>query len=148
MFRRILVPVDGGKASSAGLALAVRLARESKARVRLVHLSQMMLGAPPAGGMPMSALYDDLRRSGEAILRKAEAACRRARVQCDTSLDVAIANRPSDVIIDEARKWRADLIVMGTHGRRGLARLALGSEAERVARSAPVPLLLARARGR
>ena len=50
----------------------------------------------------------------------------------------------SDVILDEARKWRADLIVMGTHGRRGVNRLLLGSDAERVLRSAPVPVLLVR----
>ena len=148
MFRRILVPVDGSPTADRGLKVALRLAHEQKARVRLVHLAQMMLGAPPAGGMPVSALYEDLRRSGRAILRKAEGACRKARVPCDASLEVAIANRPSEVILDEARKWRADLIVMGTHGRRGLTRLALGSEAERVARSAPVPLLLVRARGR
>ena len=50
----------------------------------------------------------------------------------------------SDVILDEAKRWRADLIVMGTHGRRGFNRLLLGSDAERVLRDTPVPLLLVR----
>lgn len=48
----------------------------------------------------------------------------------------------SDVILDDAKKWRADLIVMGTHGHRGFKRLLLGSDAERVLRDAPVPVLL------
>jgi nucleotide-binding universal stress UspA family protein len=54
--------------------------------------------------------------------------------------------RASDVILEAAIKWRADLIVMGTHGRRGLDRLLIGSDAERVLRSTPVPLLLVRER--
>jgi nucleotide-binding universal stress UspA family protein len=148
MFKRILVPVDGSATGAAGLKLAVRLAREGKARVRLVHLSQIVAGAPPAGGMLVSQLYNAIRASGEAVVAKAARACRSARVPCDTRLAVAMAGRASDVILEEARKWRADLIVMGTHGRRGLQRLALGSDAERVARAARVPLLLVRARDR
>jgi nucleotide-binding universal stress UspA family protein len=65
-------------------------------------------------------------------------------VKADASLVESRGRPVSDVILDEARKWRADLIVMGTHGRRGVNRLLLGSDAERVLRSAPVPVLLVR----
>jgi nucleotide-binding universal stress UspA family protein len=95
--------------------------------------------------MPVADLYQAMRKRGEAVLAKAARACRAARVPCDERLEVALGGRPSDLILDEARRWRADLIVMGTHGRSGLRRLALGSEAERVARMAQVPVLLARA---
>lgn len=56
----------------------------------------------------------------------------------------SIGARAADLIVDQAREWQVDLIVMGTHGRRGLRRLALGSDAELVVRSASVPVLLIR----
>lgn len=56
----------------------------------------------------------------------------------------SIGGRAADLIVDQAKQWNADLIVMGTHGRRGLRRLALGSDAELVVRSASVPVLLVR----
>jgi nucleotide-binding universal stress UspA family protein len=126
------------------LAVALRLARESKARVRLVHLAQIVAGAPPAGGILVSQLYEAIRRSGEDLVAKAARACKAARVPCETRVQVALAGPASDFILAEARKWRADLIVMGTHGRRGLQRLALGSDAERVVRAARAPVLLIR----
>ena len=54
----------------------------------------------------------------------------------------------SDVILNEARKWRADLIVMGAHGRRGINRLLLGSDAERVLHGVQIPVLLVKAEER
>ena len=58
------------------------------------------------------------------------------------------AGRVADLIVREARKWRADLLVLGTHGRRGLTRMVMGSDAELVVRAAPAPVLLLRAKGR
>jgi nucleotide-binding universal stress UspA family protein len=54
----------------------------------------------------------------------------------------------ADVIVENAKKWRADLIVMGTHGRRGITRVVMGSDAEGVVRNTPVPVLLIRAQAR
>ena len=58
------------------------------------------------------------------------------------------SGRVANAVVDQARRWRADLIVMGTHGRRGLDRMFLGSDAELVARHSPVPVLLVPPRGR
>jgi len=147
MFRRILVPVDGSGPSTAGLRVALSLARERKARLRLVHLSREL--APPRDGdVPPSQLYERIRERGEKLLRRHELRCLRRGIVPQTALYVAIAGRAADVIVKEAKRWRADLIVMGTHGRRGITRLALGSDAEQVLRRSPVPVLLARAKRR
>ena len=145
MFKRILVPVDGSIPSAAGLRTALRLAREQRAQVRLVHLAQVLPPAPYAGGMAVSELYAAVKRTGEKVLARAAAFCKSRGVTSETRLYVAMADRAADVIVEEARRWRADLIVMGTHGRRGLRRLALGSDAELVVRDAKVPVLLVRA---
>jgi len=147
MFRRILVPVDGSGPSTAGLRVALSLARDHKARLRLVHLSREL--APPRDrDLPASQLYARVKERGEDLLRSHERRCRLRGIAPQTALYVAIAGRAADVIVKEAKRWRADLIVMGTHGRRGLTRLALGSDAEQVVRRSPVPVLLTRAKKR
>ena len=87
-------------------------------------------------------LVDGWRLAGERLLA---AAAEEARAQCvavDATVRADPAQRVSDLIADEARRVGAGLIVMGTHGRRGLLRLALGSDAEAVLRSSPVPVLV------
>ena len=66
----------------------------------------------------------------------------------DTLTSECFAKRPCDVIVEQAARWPADLIVIGTHGRRGVNRMLLGSDAEQVARIAPVPVLLVRSAGK
>ena len=66
----------------------------------------------------------------------------------ETKLVEDFSGRVANAIVDQAKRWRADVIVMGTHGRRGLNRVFLGSDAELVARYSPVPVLLVPARGR
>lgn len=145
MFKRILVPVDASPASSAGLRLALDLARDQKARVRLVHLGKEI---PPAQGknegMTVQELFEAMRKQGRKLLDKHAALCRARGVRADTALYIGLAGHPARQVLAEARKWRADLIVMGTHGRRGLRRIVLGSDAEKVIHAAPVPVLLTR----
>jgi nucleotide-binding universal stress UspA family protein len=64
----------------------------------------------------------------------------------ETELFETMGGRASDCIVAAAKQWGADLIVMGTHGRRGMSRLSMGSDAELVVRSTPVPVLLVRER--
>jgi nucleotide-binding universal stress UspA family protein len=67
-------------------------------------------------------------------------------VSCEQKLVETLGGRVADEIVKQAKEWLADLIVMGTHGRRGLERLAMGSDAELVLRLSPVPVLLVRDR--
>ena len=145
MFKRILVPVDASRASSAGLRVAIALARQHKARLRLVHLAKH-IPAPrrKADGLSRPELYEAMKEHGNRFLAKQAALCRSGAVRTETSLYIGLAGRPAKSVLADARKWRADLIVMGTEGRRGLRRMVLGSDAEEVLRRAPVPVLLTR----
>ena len=145
MFRRILVPVDGSATAAAGLRTALRMARGQGARVRLVHLSDAV-PAPRRGeeGLTIARLRELMKERGEKLLARTAQRCEDAGVEASTALYIALAGRACEPILAEARKWRADLIVMGTHGRRGLRRLAFGSDAEQVVRGAGVPVLLVR----
>lgn len=145
MYKRILVPVDDSPPSLRGLRAALELARQLKARLRLFHLGNAIPPAPrKREGMTAQELFAAMKKRGEKLLEKQAALCRARGVKTDTALYIALAGRPSKLVVAEARKWRADLIVMGTHGRRGLRRVALGSDAEEVARIAPVPVIMIR----
>jgi len=146
MYRRILVPVDGSTASNAGRTQALGLAQVEGARLRFLNVidESLGLGSPDIQAVDMSELLRSMRKLGEKSVEDAASLATRKGLRADTSLLPSRGRRASDVILDEARKWRADLIVMGTHGRRGFNRLLLGSDAERVLRDTPVPLLLVR----
>ena len=150
MFKRILVPIDGSPPSNLGLREAIKIAKDQKASLYLLHVVDQRIVTQGLDGMTyVSGEYVDeflaaLRKEGKAILAKAEKQARKQAVKCQTVLVEMIGHAVSDVIISQARKWRADLIVLGTHGRRGLTRIVLGSDAEGVVRAARVPVLLMR----
>lgn len=98
----------------------------------------------------MIAAYDDemyarLRKSGAAILDDAKAKVQAAGVAVDTALHELSEGRIHELVVQEAKAWKADLIVAGTHGRRGPSRFFIGSDAEQILHIAPVPMLLVRA---
>jgi nucleotide-binding universal stress UspA family protein len=86
-----------------------------------------------------------LREAGAEILAQGAASVKAAGLAVDTTLKDSFAGRVSDLVVEEAGVWPADLIVLGTHGRRGVGRLFMGSDAETIVRSATVPVLLVRA---
>ena len=142
-YKRVLVPVDGSNTSIKGLDEAARLARANGARLRLLHVVDGSIAFQTAdSGAGVELLLETLNRSGKQILTTAAERASRARVRADTTLVESIKGRVASVIVDQAKHWRADAIVMGTHGRRGVSRLLLGSDAERVVRESPVPVLL------
>ena len=96
-------------------------------------------------GPDLVKLMLQLRKQGSELLRKALAQVRRSGLKCTSVLLEAQTGPAADLIVRQARKSGADLIVIGTHGRRGLRRLIMGSDAEQVVRSAPVPVMLVRA---
>jgi nucleotide-binding universal stress UspA family protein len=94
--------------------------------------------------MNTTTVIDALRDAGKRILADAEAAVRQAGIEPESVLVETIGGPAAEAIIAQAGSWPAELIVMGTHGRRGLARVAMGSDAEEVVRASPVPVLLVR----
>jgi nucleotide-binding universal stress UspA family protein len=145
MYKRILVPVDGSPASQSGLSEALLLAKQNK--TTLLHVVGLFIATPAlAHGRHVDDVPKTLHESGRRILKNAEGLARRHRIVVDTAMLDTVGGRAADVIVEHAKKWRADLIVIGTHGRRGLSRLALGSEAEKVIRASPLPVLVVRPR--
>jgi nucleotide-binding universal stress UspA family protein len=146
MYERILVPIDGSATSTRGLDEALRLAKLTGARVKLLHVVDEMTYA--TGFETYAAYANDLlpqmRANGEKLLAQARAHAVERGVEAETQLKETLSARLADLVVDEATAWKANLIVIGTHGRRGASRLFLGSDAEQIARSAPVPVLLVR----
>ncbi len=143
MYQRILVPVDGSPTSNRGLDEAIGLAKLSGGRLRLVHVVDGMIftsSFEPASGQILSMLTD----AGAKVLADARARVEATGVPVDTDLPETFGGRVCDVVNAQAQRWHADLIVLGTHGRRGIGRLLLGSDAEQVVRTASIPVLLVR----
>lgn len=145
MYKRILVPVDGSRTSMLGLREAIHIAQGSKAKLRLIYVVDEFLAVQDSA-FTFSAgdLLRSLNEYGKKALATAKAVVEKRGVGVETVLLETTKGRVADGIVDEARKWRADLIVMGTHGRRGFSHLVLGSDAEMVIKLAPVPVLLVR----
>jgi len=143
MYGKILVPVDGSNPSACGLREAIRLAADQRAELRCIHVidEHILFDAPFA----YPDLLEKMRDAGTTILEDASDRAREAGIRTETVLRESAGRRVSRTILDEAASWPAELIVMGTHGRRGLSHLALGSDAELVVRESPVPVLLVRA---
>jgi nucleotide-binding universal stress UspA family protein len=95
-------------------------------------------------GRAIEQFIDALKAQGKEILAKAQRIVFEHALKSEGVLLETIGGRAADLIIEHAKQCKADLIVMGTHGRRGLRRLALGSDAELVVRSSPIPVLLVR----
>lgn len=147
MYKRILVPIDGSTTSDKGLQEAAELAQLAGASLRLMHV---------VDPIPYTVGYEAMgRQTGQEIASIQEAGQKmlddaKSRVEAgglanvDTVLVERAAARISERVVEQAKAWKADLIVIGTHGRRGVGRMLLGSDAEQTARIAPVPVLLVR----
>jgi len=147
MYERILVPIDGSATSQIGLNEAIRLAKLTGARIRLIHVIDELSFAVTTDSYIYHAgeLLDLMRRNGAKMLETAQGTVRDAGIEADTALYENLDRTVQQRVLDEAAAWKADLIVIGTHGRRGARRLLLGSSAEGILRGASVPVLLLRA---
>jgi len=147
MYRKILVPVDGSPTSKLGLQEAIKLAKATGAALRIVYVvNEFVFDGGYLTPQTYALLLEGFRINGREILDDAQKMASRADVEFTTDLVETVAGRVSELILEAAREWSADLIVMGTHGRRGVNRLVLGSDAEMVLRSSPVPVLFVRSK--
>ena len=143
MYQRILVPIDGSATSDRGLDESIRLAKLTGARLGLVHVVDRLIYST---GMEFDSgdIAGILMDAGAQILAKAKARVEASGVPVETVLADSYEGRVCDVVVAQAQVWNADLVVIGTHGRRGVRRLFIGSDAEQIVRVAPVPVLLVR----
>ena len=148
MYKRILVPVDGSSTSDFALREAIKFVIDQKAELRIIHVIEDVVPVWDVELLNINEIREALRQTGERVLAKAEAVARDAGIKAETRLieSTPPGARIASVIAAEAKAWPADLIVTGTHGRRGVDHLLMGSVAEDVVRISPVPVLLIRGR--
>ena len=146
MYEKILVPIDGSPTSLAGLNEAIALARVMGSTIKLLHVVDeisLMTSFEAAMALPPN-VFDLLKEAGQQVLSDAEARTKAAGIAVEAELFESYSERVSDLILTKAKEWGAQIIVLGTHGRRGVGRMLLGSDAEQVLRQSPVPVLLVR----
>jgi nucleotide-binding universal stress UspA family protein len=146
MYKRILVPVDGSDTSKKALDAALQMARDNDGIVRIVHLVDELayLSGYDLYGGYSGELIKMMREAGTSILQESLAKAQAANVSADTAILEKFGERLGETVAEAARQYKADLVVVGTHGRRGVGRALLGSGAEQIIRLAPVPVLVVR----
>lgn len=144
MYKRIMVSVDGSDTSNRGLKEAINLAKDQQATLAIAHVIDIVVSFG-AGQFPQTyveATRELARHTIDEARETAHAAGIEAEIQ---SVEILTSGyHVGDTVAQLARDWKADLLVVGTHGRRGVSRLLIGSVAERIVRVSPCPLLLVR----
>ena len=136
-FKKILVPVDFSKTSQKALDQAIALAAQSKASLVLIHVVTFTAAAT-VEQFSMIEWYQRLKEDAKKNLQKLQ---KRISIKSEIVVETGV---PFDVICQTAKKKKADLIVVSTHGFSGIKHVLLGSTAERVIRHATVPVLVVR----
>jgi nucleotide-binding universal stress UspA family protein len=151
MYERILVAIDGSDTSELALREAIGLAKDQNAILRLVHAVDVtpppyMTTSPLAVQFPLVDYQKALQEAGEKLLATRATTAREAGVSVDTKLITVrmLGERIYEAIEEQSNQWPADLVVVGTEGRRGFKRLMIGSVAEGLVRISTKPVLLIR----
>ncbi len=146
MYKKILVAIDDSDTSRSALAEAVHIARTSGAKLYIAHVADETLlnlhGQPLSSIINMEAAVASLSEAGKNLL--ASALAEADGVDAEPLLLEALKRRVSETIAEKAAQLKVDLIVIGRHGQRGLAKLLLGSVAEQLAKISDASVLLVR----
>lgn len=144
MYQRILVPIDGSATSTLALQEVSKLAKQHSTQVELVYVMTDIHLMDANSYINYDEMKESLERTGRRILAEAQTLMQQAGVAAEVKLLEAGGERIAGVILEEARRWSAELIVIGTHGRSGFSRVLFGSVAEGMVRLAHIPVLLIR----
>jgi nucleotide-binding universal stress UspA family protein len=147
MFKNILVPTDGSAPSRKAIKRAVQLAREQKARITGFYVGPTWRLPVQAEFMPPDLLSPKehekaVGKTADRVLGAVRKAAAAGRVRCKVSY--VLGDYPYVEILKAARRNHCDLIVIASHGRRGIARLLLGSETSKVLAHSTIPVLVCR----
>lgn len=146
MYKHILCPIDGSDTSNRGLQEAIRLAKDQHAKLRLIHVIDNYVPMMDAeDGLMAVNVSVQLKKNATTVINNATLMANSAGVETDAVITEIFGGRPAKEMIKQAENWPADMIVMGTHGLRGLSRMILGSDAECVVQTSRVPVMLVNA---
>jgi nucleotide-binding universal stress UspA family protein len=138
-FQRILCPTDFSKSSAHACASAVKLAANHNAAVHLIHAVEPVVAAAYDAPVVVNEITDSLQKAARQQLEKLKTRAARSGIKITTEVQLGDADTE---ILQAIKAQKSDLVVMGTHGRRGFERFVLGSETERMLRLCPVPLFV------
>ena len=142
MFKDILLPTDGSQGVEEAINCAVALAKKFDAKIHVLYVVEPPRFQEYGAGIALASMIKTLQEAGEQILSDTVELIRKSGALALE--EVMDEGHPAEEILQYAREHGIDLIVMGTHGRRGLNRVLLGSVAEEVVRSADVPVMTVR----
>lgn len=145
-YQRIMIAVDGSEASKLALQEAIRLAQAQKAVLRIIHIVDENYVNSSETHIDYATLWQAYREEGLKFLDKISKKLRQAKVSFDCQLIELkpFTGKVAEKIVTESQTWPADLLVLGTHGRRGFNHFILGSVAENIIRIETTPVLLIR----
>ncbi|HYK63698.1 MAG TPA: universal stress protein [Patescibacteria group bacterium] len=144
LLRKILCPIDFSEHSLAALDVALKVALQNDAGLYLLNVAPMQAGAVGLQPVPMDPYPFHEKERQEDLVKLG-----RERIPAAVPYEtLVVIGDPAEQVLNSARRLGADLIVMGTHGRKGLGHLVLGSVAERVVRESGIPVLTAHASSR
>ena len=146
-YKNIMIATDGSDTSNTALHEAIQLAINQKAHLRIVHVVEEGIVSRGGVGLDYSLIIKEFRDEGQRLLDKAATLVpKQSPIKFDTNLIELnpFQGRVAEVIVKKAQDWPADLLIIGTHGRRGFSHLLLGSVAENIIRIATMPVLLIR----
>jgi len=142
MFKRIVVALDGSECAHRALAVALQLAQASQARLGVCSVVDPILVAGTAPPSPaMDAAFLEMEKAAQTFVSEAVERARQEGLEATGSVRAGV---PAFELRKYAREFEADLIVMGTHGRRGFAHFLMGSVAEAILRESAIPVLVVR----
>jgi nucleotide-binding universal stress UspA family protein len=143
MYKNILCPVDGSETSNRGMQEAIKLAKDQHAKLVFIHVVDAYFPIiDGVGNFTPVDIKEVLNENAQAVITEAKKIAKNAGIEAESKVLDSVGGRPSASIVDYAKACSADIIVMGTHGLRGINRVVMGSDAENVIRTSSVPVLL------
>lgn len=144
-YKNIMLAVDGSDASNAAVQEVIKLVTNQDVHLQVIHVVDESIFYAGGPSFDYISLIAELRQQGQTILDSAA-----HTIESQTSIKVEksllelklLQGRMAELIIEKAQDWPADILVLGSHGRRGFSRLFLGSVAENIMRIATMPVLL------
>lgn len=146
MFKKIMVSLDNSKVSQLALKTAIDFAKNQKAKLCMIHVIDYSSLVINGEGVDFEALRQQTKQEAESILSRSVKKAKKKRIKVEAKLvepkSFAINTDIAGLLVKTAKNWRANLLVIGTHGYSGMSRFVLGSVTDEIIKLSSIPLLV------
>lgn len=144
MFKKILVPIDSGKAADIALSKAIDLCQIHKAKLRIVHAIDYIELSTGIEGIDTNILHEELKAAAQKLLIKAQKKSAKRKIKAEILLieSYKLSDRIDKLVLKSVKSWRPDLVVIGMEKKEGLKKLFFGSHSEKIIDAITAPILL------